>query len=52
MKTSRSANTKQSKQQPQSHKAKPEIRDDLDSLHNSERNKKSAKKKIGDKNSR
>jgi hypothetical protein len=38
MKTSRSSGTRQSKQQTGSHKPRPEIRDDIDSRKNKERN--------------
>jgi hypothetical protein len=38
MKTSRSSTTRQNKQQPTSHKPRPEIRDDIDSRSTKERN--------------
>lgn len=47
MKTSRSANNKQSKQ-GNSHKPKPEIRDDMDSRHAKGPNYKGDKSKKGD----
>jgi hypothetical protein len=52
MKSARSSATKQSKQQTGSHKPRPEIRDDIDSRQNKERNYTGDKSKKGDKKKR
>jgi hypothetical protein len=52
MKTSRSGNTQQNKQQRISHKPRPEIRDDIDSRKNKERNYTGDLSKKGDKKRR
>ncbi len=49
MKTSRSSNTHQNKQQGMSHKPRPEIRDNLDARKDKEINYKGDKSKKGDK---
>jgi hypothetical protein len=49
MKSARSSVTRQNKQQTGSHKPRPEIRDDVDSRKNKERNYTGDKSKKGDK---